>query len=94
MDHDNPIDQYQFEARLLRDGIERVQKIREGKADPAELSQALRVLAVQADDLAHAAEAFANDIDRQGARARRSDAELLATLERIAQIGGNVDVRA
>jgi len=27
-------------------------------------------------------------------RARRSDAELLATLEQIAKIGGNVDVRA
>jgi len=94
MDHDNPIDQYQFEARLLRDGLDRVQKIREGDANPQSLSTALRLLAWQAEDLAQAAEAFANEIDHQGARARRSDAELLATLEQIAKIGGNVDVRA
>jgi hypothetical protein len=91
MDYVNPIDRYDYEARFTLLGIESVKRIREGRCDRDDLIQTLRALALCAADLAAAAERFAEDIEKPEPTRDRA---LLATMKRVAQIGGNVDVRA
>jgi hypothetical protein len=91
MDYDNPIDRYDYEARFTRLGIESVKAIREGQCDREDLIETLRALALCARDLAVAAEAFANSIDKPQPQ---TDTALFATLERVARISGGIDVRA
>jgi hypothetical protein len=72
-------------------GIDTVQRIREGTCDRDDLISALRILAICARELAAAAEGFAEDIEKPEPK---TDRALLATMKRVAQIGGTVDVRA
>jgi len=93
MDIDNdPIDRFKFTSALLVTGLQALDDMRGDRVStPTDIAAMLVLIAEVARDLATTAEAFA---DQLPAAKPSPDAGLLSLLEKVAKIGGGVDVRA